>query len=574
MREVGGYRLVRQIGFGGMSTVYEAVNGAGDHVALKLLHPSLAVDEEARERLRREVAVLRRVRSPYVAEVIDAEFDAVEPFIVTELVPGLTLEADVQQNGVYTEEDLVRLGEQLGAALAAVHDMGVLHRDLKPSNVMIVGVGSDGVAICSAGVSSGSGVGCTAGVSGNADAREDAWQGAAESVVDAGRPVLIDFGIAQAQGEARLTQQGSLALTPGYCDPRVLRGADPDQAADWWALAAVLAYAATGVPPFGEGSAPVVIQRVLRGEPDLPDLDPVVAQAFRAALAGDSLARLSYWQLLAAIREPATWIQPLPEIASEDTVMLNGADAPAIAEERTLVIDGVDTPESSAMVGVFDPPESSAPPPNLEVLALTHPEQLPRWAREPKKCRSLLLVIWLAMVAFGARWPAWMLVGVAVAVYLLDIVGTSAQFVRRRQLRRGEPRAGDGAIATLRLPLTVLTALARSMGTILGVALIALGVGWVAVQVVNRYGSALAAPQVAAVVVALVTAALWFSPLSKQARAGVRYVTGGKSPSRLPRLIWLLVALAALAAGVVMVSQTSVNEVSWLPFSDSFNLLE
>lgn len=160
-----------------MSTVYEAVNGGGDHVALKLLHPSIAADESSRLRLQREVAVLRRVRSPYVAEVIDAEIDGIEPFIVTELIDGLTLEKDVEMNGIYTEEDLLQLGEKLAQALRCVHELGVVHRDLKPSNVMI------------------------------ADSR----------------PVLIDFGIAQDVNATRLTQPGALALTPGYCDPRVLR---------------------------------------------------------------------------------------------------------------------------------------------------------------------------------------------------------------------------------------------------------------------------------------------------------------------------------------------------------------
>ncbi|PTK34536.1 serine/threonine protein kinase, partial [Staphylococcus hominis] len=127
-----------------------------------------------------------------------------------------------REQGRYENDDLLALGEELADALDSIHEAGVLHRDLKPSNVMI---GPQG-------------------------------------------PVLIDFGIAQSGDDTRLTQTGSLAHTPGYCDPGVLRGGDPDAQADWWALAAVLAYAATGRPPFGKGQAAVVMHRVLTMPPD------------------------------------------------------------------------------------------------------------------------------------------------------------------------------------------------------------------------------------------------------------------------------------------------------------------
>ena len=506
MREIGGYELIRQIGFGGMSTVYEAVNGAGDHVALKLLHPSLAADETARLRLQREVAVLRRVRSPYVAEVIDAEFDALEPFIVTELVPGLSLEADVQENGIYTEEDLVRLGEQLGEALRAVHSMGVLHRDLKPSNVMISLGGGDTV------------------------------EGAAGELGAASKPVLIDFGIAQAQEDSRLTQAGALALTPGYCDPRVLAGADPDVLADWWALAAVLAYAATGEAPFGEGSAPVVIERVMHGEPRFPGLDPVIGQAFAAALMRDPAARISYGQLLGVIRQPATWIAPRPEQW-----------------------------QSSAGLA----PNSELPGPNLEVLALTAPEQLPDWVRLAKKCRLLLSVIWLALAGIGARWPAWVIVAVAVAVYVLDIVGSLMRTVRSRQLRRGEPRAGDGAVAAVRFPFTALGAMLRTCVTVAVVGLLAFGLAWLSTRATIGAGEAAPDRQAmwASGIAAASAAAIWFSPFSKRAREGVRYVTGGAAASRTPRVVWLLAALALLVVALVLANGAGAAGTSWEPFS-------
>ena len=229
MREqttIGGYRLIKRIGSGGMSTVFEAEDGAGDRVALKLFHPGLLAEESGRSRLRREVAMLQKVRGPFVAEVVDAETDEAEAFIVTELVDGPTLEQDVADSGVYDGGDLADLARRLGEAVESIHRVGVLHRDLKPSNVMI---GPKG-------------------------------------------PVLIDFGIAQLGEDARLTMPGSLTHTPGYCDPVVLNGGDPNPQADWWSLAAVVAFAATGRSPFGTGSAPAIMRRVLDGQPDLRGL--------------------------------------------------------------------------------------------------------------------------------------------------------------------------------------------------------------------------------------------------------------------------------------------------------------
>ena len=109
-----------------MSTVYEALDGGGDRVALKLLHPSIAADPNARDRLRREVRTLRQVTGPYVAQVIDAETEDDEAFIVTELIDGPTLSVDVSENGVFVGKDLADLAKGLAEALSAIHSKGVL----------------------------------------------------------------------------------------------------------------------------------------------------------------------------------------------------------------------------------------------------------------------------------------------------------------------------------------------------------------------------------------------------------------------------------------------------------------
>lgn len=273
-RIVDGYQLLRKIGAGGMSAVYEAISPDGTHVALKLLHPSFADTQSARRRLRREVAMLQRVHGNHVAQILDAELDGENLFIVTELIDGPTLEADVREEGRYTEEDLRQLGEKLAVALRSIHQAGVLHRDLKPSNVMMHN----------------------------------------------GEPVLIDFGISQTGADTRLTQTGFLTHTPGFCDPRVLLGVEPDNAADWWAMAAVLAYAATGEFPFGQGLPAVVMNRVLNQPPHLPHLDPQLQELFARALAPDLAARLAYPDLLAGIANPATGAQLLAEFRDSQEV--------------------------------------------------------------------------------------------------------------------------------------------------------------------------------------------------------------------------------------------------------------
>src|SRR5690606_12013386 len=141
-----------------------------------------------------EVAHLQRVRHTGVARVLDAEIDSTDAFVVTELLDGQDLAAHVREHGPLSADDLADLAEQLRAALEVVHGAGVLHRDLTPGNVLMTSRG----------------------------------------------PVLIDFGIAQAADEARVTSTGLVAGTPGYLSPELLEGGEPSQAADWWGWAALL----------------------------------------------------------------------------------------------------------------------------------------------------------------------------------------------------------------------------------------------------------------------------------------------------------------------------------------------
>ncbi|MGI8646413.1 MAG: protein kinase domain-containing protein, partial [Nocardioides sp.] len=134
---VGGYHLLTRIGEGGMGVVPLAQRPGGTRVALKVLRPHIVGDDEARARLAREVNSLSRIRSPGVAEIVDADPWGDIPYVATRYVPGLSLHDYVREEGPISGPDLSWFASRLAEALLTVHEHGVLHRDIKPSNVLM-----------------------------------------------------------------------------------------------------------------------------------------------------------------------------------------------------------------------------------------------------------------------------------------------------------------------------------------------------------------------------------------------------------------------------------------------------
>ncbi|MBL7500356.1 serine/threonine-protein kinase [Frankia nepalensis] len=255
---VGSYRLLRLLGEGGMGTVYlgEAVDGRG--VAVKVIQSEYARDPEFRERFRAETAHARQVSESYTAEVLDADPDAALPYLVTEFVPGPTLRAAVNAGGPLGADDLARLAVGMAAALTAIHAAGIAHHDLKPGNVLL---GPSGPRVIDFGVANG--------FAGPAAAQQNGRGGR---------------GRGRGRGRGQAAQEAAQIGTPGYMAPEQARGEEVGPAADVFAWAAVMTFAASGSPPFGEGTPEELLRRVIHDAPDLgalpTDLTPLIAKAF------------------------------------------------------------------------------------------------------------------------------------------------------------------------------------------------------------------------------------------------------------------------------------------------------
>ncbi|NKZ02055.1 serine/threonine protein kinase [Nocardiopsis alborubida] len=287
---IGRYRLIGRLGSGGMGQVFFGRSAGGRAVAVKRVHPHMAADASFRERFAREVNAARQVSGAFTAPVIDAGPDDEVPWLVTSYVPSLPLDTAVHDHGRLPEESVRVLAAGLAEALADIHRVGLIHRDLKPGNVLLA---EDG-------------------------------------------PRVIDFGIARATDGTAATQ--SVIGTPGFMSPEQVQGEALTPASDLFAYGAVLAYAAAGTGPFGEGSMPTMVMRIISREPDLSGVPESLRHLVAACLSKDPRGRPGPGEILDYLGDVATGPTWLPAAVmrgvQEQVAKVNGALAAAAGDAR------------------------------------------------------------------------------------------------------------------------------------------------------------------------------------------------------------------------------------------------
>ncbi len=279
-RRVGEFQMRARLGVGGMGRVYLGFSLAGRAVAVKVVHPELARDQQFIGRFRQEVAAARTVSGIYTAPVVTAGLDDTPPWLATVFIPGPSLATVISSRGRLPEAAAWRLAAGLAEALQAVHACSLVHRDLKPANVLLA---QDG-------------------------------------------PHVIDFGISRALDGTTLTAKGMVVGTPGFMSPEQAGGAQVGPASDVFSLGCVLAYAAAGIQPFGEGSAPAVLYRVVSGQPNLAGIPSGLREIVAACLAKNPADRPALAALASMISRDG------PAVAASPTSFWPGPLAEAIRQ--------------------------------------------------------------------------------------------------------------------------------------------------------------------------------------------------------------------------------------------------
>jgi eukaryotic-like serine/threonine-protein kinase len=256
---IGHYRLTARLGSGGMGVVYLGVSWDGAPVAIKVLRPELAGDQEFRHRFGREVAALVQVKGVCTVRVIEADSQSSTPFVVTEYAPGPSLSEYINKHGRVGPEMLFGLATGLAEALTTIHAAGIMHRDFKPSNIILTD----------------------------------------------GGPKVIDFGIARRQDTRGVTKTGMMIGSLGFMAPEQIRG-HPGREADIFAWGVTVAYAAGGRSPFGAGNSHSILYRIMYGDPDIASVPDSLRPLVEAALAKDPQRRPTARQLLDRLTSAAS----------------------------------------------------------------------------------------------------------------------------------------------------------------------------------------------------------------------------------------------------------------------------
>lgn len=276
--KIGPYQPLKRLGAGGMGVVYAAQASGGELVAVKLIHPEYAADEEFRARFAREVDLLRKVGGACAVPLLDSDTRAERPWLVTPLVRGMTLSAYMRKHGALEEQLLIGLAAGVAEALAQIHEAGIAHRDLKPANIVLSPEG----------------------------------------------PRVLDFGVARAVDQTALTRTGSVMGSPGWISPDHYQGKPASTADDIFAWGALVTYAATGRPPFGSGDPAAIAHRVISGEPDTEGFSGPLADLARRALQKEGAQRPTALQLVSemvSVTHPGRSFAPVASADAAGSVM-------------------------------------------------------------------------------------------------------------------------------------------------------------------------------------------------------------------------------------------------------------
>ncbi|MEW9529304.1 serine/threonine-protein kinase [Microbispora sp. NPDC049125] len=253
---IGPYLLLGRLGTGGMGVVYLAEHPQGGYVALKTPHPVHLSDPVLRVRFAEEAEFSRRVVPFCTAAVIEDGFDGDRPYLVSEYIPGPALSQVIAARGPLTPDLAYGVALGTAAALVATHEAGLVHRDLKPGNVLLSPRG----------------------------------------------PFVIDFGIARDVDTAMVhTQAGLIMGSPGWVAPERLTGSHALPASDVFSWGCLVAFASTGLHPFGTGEADVLTRRILVEEPRISGVPKVLWDSVAAALCKDPSGRPDAVGLLSAL---------------------------------------------------------------------------------------------------------------------------------------------------------------------------------------------------------------------------------------------------------------------------------
>jgi tetratricopeptide (TPR) repeat protein/tRNA A-37 threonylcarbamoyl transferase component Bud32 len=302
-QEVGGYRIVSQIGKGGMATVFKAYQASLDrYVAVKVMPPFYAEqDDTFLKRFRQEAKAIASLRHPNILIVIDYGEENETTYIVMEFVEAGTLTE--MMGKPMAPDQMMGLVDQVAGALHYAHGQGVVHRDIKPSNILLP---------------------------------KPDW------------PLLTDFGLAKIVGGSQLTQSGTVAGTPAYMSPEQGRGEKVDPRSDIYSLGIVLYEMATGVVPFhAETPMAVVVKHIIDPLPlprsKNPELPEEIERVILKSLSKDAADRFQDADEMAkALNEavrglPAGVARAVPAVpTAQVTTMVDEAEVAAESEEPAL----------------------------------------------------------------------------------------------------------------------------------------------------------------------------------------------------------------------------------------------